>query len=418
MENYNSLNEAFAQLNRMEPNSKSLKEEYVHWKKGDLITDDMDGIRLNGRFGKWYVFDSTERNGKKYFILEHETYGDEAGWIVVDEEGNEIIETWDDIETALDDADINLAEIEEEIDETPDLNEAISKNYREFTYYPEKLINILEKKDWRYDHSILGFLFSDNSAELKPEEIGVITTCLYTAPDYKTGSNRPLNADRVGEELDLIVGVVDDEHPINLSRPRESTFARKIKIPMTQIIDGTYELDTDMLAHSTSNFDEIVKLYKEAYETVKEVASGRDAKRAESEKEMDVEEIKKSLDAKSTYPGIDQEFLSWCRDHLLEIRIEYNNDTMLNLLKNRFPESNYDFKWAGEERRSWAARVRFDEIDDCPNKQIEKDGRYVDDYVTVDRVELAKALYDNGFDFGYQPAYGKFNNKKKYNRYR
>lgn len=126
MKNPNALNEAFSIMNKMNSAHKSLNEDYIHWKKGDLIKDDMDQIRIEGRVGKWYVFDSTERGGKKYFILEHETYGDEAGWIVVDEQGNEIIETWDDIETALDDAEITECISEEaECDECDKINEYI-----------------------------------------------------------------------------------------------------------------------------------------------------------------------------------------------------------------------------------------------------------------------------------------------------
>lgn len=44
-----------------------------------------DGIRIEGHVGRWYVIDETERDGQRLYLLEHETYGDDAAGLIVDE---------------------------------------------------------------------------------------------------------------------------------------------------------------------------------------------------------------------------------------------------------------------------------------------------------------------------------------------
>lgn len=57
-----------------------------------MITDKSEHITIDGYIGKWYVIDTTYHKGKKLFLLEHETYGDEAADLLVDEEGNVILD--------------------------------------------------------------------------------------------------------------------------------------------------------------------------------------------------------------------------------------------------------------------------------------------------------------------------------------
>ena len=56
-----------------------------------LIYNDSDHIRVAGHCGTWYVIDETEVNDEKFFLLEHEEYGDEAASVVVNQYG-ELIE--------------------------------------------------------------------------------------------------------------------------------------------------------------------------------------------------------------------------------------------------------------------------------------------------------------------------------------
>ena len=62
-----------------------------------------ENIKVKGYRGTYYVIDETWRNGMKYFLLEHEDYGDEVPGVIVNIYGGSIGETWDDIETGLDD---------------------------------------------------------------------------------------------------------------------------------------------------------------------------------------------------------------------------------------------------------------------------------------------------------------------------
>lgn len=45
-----------------------------------------EGIKVEGHKGTWYVIDEGTLFDKKYYLLEHETYGDEAACICVDED--------------------------------------------------------------------------------------------------------------------------------------------------------------------------------------------------------------------------------------------------------------------------------------------------------------------------------------------
>ena len=51
-----------------------------------------DGIKVEGHRGTWYVIDEAEYDGKKLYLLEHETYGDEAASVIIVDEGNLVLE--------------------------------------------------------------------------------------------------------------------------------------------------------------------------------------------------------------------------------------------------------------------------------------------------------------------------------------
>lgn len=67
------------------------------------ITRNSEHIKIEGYRGKWYVIDDTIYNAQQWFLLEHETYGDETASLIVDCFGNVAGETWDDIRTGLED---------------------------------------------------------------------------------------------------------------------------------------------------------------------------------------------------------------------------------------------------------------------------------------------------------------------------
>ena len=51
-----------------------------------------DGIKVEGHIGKWYVIDETEWKGETVYLLEHETWGDEAASVIINEKGELIME--------------------------------------------------------------------------------------------------------------------------------------------------------------------------------------------------------------------------------------------------------------------------------------------------------------------------------------
>jgi len=56
------------------------------------ITMDSDGIIIDGHIGTWYVIDEEYVIGGKIFLLEHEEYGDETANIIINEDGELLME--------------------------------------------------------------------------------------------------------------------------------------------------------------------------------------------------------------------------------------------------------------------------------------------------------------------------------------
>lgn len=61
-----------------------------------------EGIKIEGHVGTWYVIDETVRDGKTLYLLEHETYGDEAACLIVDSNKEIVL---DDVWNGFDDYD-------------------------------------------------------------------------------------------------------------------------------------------------------------------------------------------------------------------------------------------------------------------------------------------------------------------------
>ena len=61
-------------------------------KNNGLLHGDSDHITVEGHVGTWYVVDETEVGGEKFFLLEHEEYGDEAACVAVNEQGKLVAE--------------------------------------------------------------------------------------------------------------------------------------------------------------------------------------------------------------------------------------------------------------------------------------------------------------------------------------
>ena len=59
---------------------------------GTLVSLDTTDFHIKGKEGKWLAFDSIIIEGRQFFLMEHETYGIEVAWVVLDEEGKIIVD--------------------------------------------------------------------------------------------------------------------------------------------------------------------------------------------------------------------------------------------------------------------------------------------------------------------------------------
>ncbi len=56
------------------------------------VSIDTTGFHIEGKEGSWLAFDSEIIDGKLFFLMEHEKYGREVAWVVVDESGKLIVD--------------------------------------------------------------------------------------------------------------------------------------------------------------------------------------------------------------------------------------------------------------------------------------------------------------------------------------
>ena len=54
---------------------------------GAAVSIDTANFHIEGKAGSWLAFDSIRLEGQEFFLMEHETYGKEAAWVVVDGAG-------------------------------------------------------------------------------------------------------------------------------------------------------------------------------------------------------------------------------------------------------------------------------------------------------------------------------------------
>lgn len=54
---------------------------------GTAVSIDTTNFQIEGKAGSWLAFDSIRLEGQEFFLMEHEAYGKEAAWVVVDGAG-------------------------------------------------------------------------------------------------------------------------------------------------------------------------------------------------------------------------------------------------------------------------------------------------------------------------------------------
>ena len=60
---------------------------------GALVSFDTTDFHIAGKEGSWLAFDSITIDGKQFFLMEHEKYGKEVAWTVVDEDGKLVVDS-------------------------------------------------------------------------------------------------------------------------------------------------------------------------------------------------------------------------------------------------------------------------------------------------------------------------------------
>lgn len=82
-------------------NNDVLQEVYQRgFRPQTFIDRNSEGIAIAGHRGTWHTIDSTRIDGQDYFLMEHDTYGDEAASIIVNTTGTMIL---DDVYNGFDD---------------------------------------------------------------------------------------------------------------------------------------------------------------------------------------------------------------------------------------------------------------------------------------------------------------------------
>lgn len=85
---------AFPMISEEQQKLDSFKE------KDYEVNIDTDGLAVSGHIGTWHTIDHIEVDGHAFFLMEHDTYGDEAASIIVDEHGRLVV---DDVYNGFDD---------------------------------------------------------------------------------------------------------------------------------------------------------------------------------------------------------------------------------------------------------------------------------------------------------------------------
>lgn len=82
-------------------NNEVLQEVFQKGYRPQTFVDrNSEGIEIAGHKGKWHTIDSTKIDGQEYFLMEHDTYGDEAACLIVNTTGSLIL---DDVYNGFDD---------------------------------------------------------------------------------------------------------------------------------------------------------------------------------------------------------------------------------------------------------------------------------------------------------------------------
>ena len=134
------------------------KQESIEQKDFEMNAD-TSGLAVAGHIGTWHTIDQHEVGGHSFYLMEHDTYGDEAACIIVDERGKLVL---DDVYNGFDDETLRLLDLE--VKEVPEM--------------PDPTLSVQDMKD--YGYAWAGVLPAGQEAAEKALEKGCEVYRLYS----------------------------------------------------------------------------------------------------------------------------------------------------------------------------------------------------------------------------------------------
>lgn len=134
------------------------KQESIEQKDFEMNAD-TSGLTVAGHIGTWHTIDQHEVGGHSFYLMEHDTYGDEAACIIVDERGKLVL---DDVYNGFDDDTLRLLDLE--VKEVPEM--------------PDPALSVQDMKD--YGYAWAGVLPAGQEAAEKALEKGCEVYRLYS----------------------------------------------------------------------------------------------------------------------------------------------------------------------------------------------------------------------------------------------
>lgn len=128
------------------------------------VTEKGYQIAVDNYYGTWYVVDAEVINDRKYFLLEHEEYGDEAGYIIVDIDGKSVL---DDVWNGFDDLKEHFESIATHDSPTHELEG--STGYP----MPDSTVTITDRNQYGYTSDELLPLRKEKAFELFENDVAV-----------------------------------------------------------------------------------------------------------------------------------------------------------------------------------------------------------------------------------------------------
>ena len=139
--------------------SKEQQKQKTVEQKDFEMNADTSGLTVAGHIGTWHTIDQHEVGGHSFYLMEHDTYGDEAACIIVDERGKLVL---DDVYNGFDDDTLRLLDLE--VKEVPEM--------------PDSALSVQDMKD--YGYAWAGVLPAGQEAAEKALEKGCEVYRLYS----------------------------------------------------------------------------------------------------------------------------------------------------------------------------------------------------------------------------------------------